>query len=160
VFSASASSFRQHGVAAYAALAVVAFLPKTAITPAAGAESEAIAISDAWVSPAVQAGGNLALSMSIRNEGAAADTLLRVRCPVANFSEKHIVDRGEGAPAMRAVPSIPIAASGTTVLKPDSYHVMLLQTRQTLAVGEVFNCSIVFQKAGTIDVEVKVRGLP
>jgi periplasmic copper chaperone A len=160
VFSAFASIPRQHGVAAFAAIAVVAFLPKTAIAPAASAESEAVAISDAWVSPAEQAGGNVALSMTIKNEGAAVDALLRVRCPIANFSEKHIVDRGEGAPAMRAIPSIPIAATDTTVLKPDSYHVMLLQTRQTLSVGEVFNCAIVFQKAGTIDVEVKVRRLP
>jgi copper(I)-binding protein len=39
-------------------------------------------------------------------------------------------------------------------------HVMLLQTRHTLAAGEGLNCSIVFQKAGTIDTEVKVHGLP
>jgi copper(I)-binding protein len=98
--------------------------------------------------------------MTIKNEADVADALLRVRCPVANFSEKHTVDRGEGSPAMRAIPSIPIAASGTTVLKPDAYHVMLLQTRQMLAAGEAFNCSIVFQKAGTIETEVKVHGLP
>jgi copper(I)-binding protein len=37
---------------------------------------------------------------------------------------------------------------------------MLLQTRQALAVGETFSCSIVFQKAGAIETEVKVHGLP
>jgi periplasmic copper chaperone A len=63
---------------------------------------------------------------------------------------KHTVDR-EGSPPMRAIPSIPIAAGSTTLLKPDAYRVMLLQTRHTLAAGEAFNCSIVFQKAGTID---------
>ena len=61
---------------------------------------------------------------------------------------------------MRAIPSIPIAASSTTVLKPDAYHVMLLQTRQMLAAGEAFSCAIVFQKAGTIETEVKIHGLP
>ena len=79
-----------------------------------------------------QIGGNLALSMTIKNEADTSDTLARVRCPVANFSERHTVDRGEGAPAMRAISSIPIAADSTTVLKPDGYHVMLLQTRQEL----------------------------
>jgi copper(I)-binding protein len=141
------------------ALPVVVLQLGAAITPAHSAGGEAVKISNAWVA-AEQVGGNVALSMTIKNEADVADALLRVRCPVANFSEKHTVDRGEGSPAMRAIPSIPIAASSTTVLKPDAYHVMLLQTRQTLAVGEAFNCSIVFQKAGTIETEVKVHGLP
>jgi copper(I)-binding protein len=108
----------------------------------------------------MQVGGDVALSMTIKNEADVAHALLRVRCPVANLSEKLTVDRGEGSPAMRAIPSIPIAAGSTTVLKPEACYVMLLQTRHTLAAGEAFNCSIVFQKAGTIDMEVKVHGLP
>jgi len=131
-----------------------------AIIPAHSAGGEAVKISDAWVHAATQVGGDVALSMTIKNEADVADALLRVRCQVANFSEKHAVDRVEGFPAMRAILSIPIAAGSTTVLKPDTYHVMLLQTRHTLAAGEAFNCSIVFQKAGTIDTEVKVHGLP
>jgi copper(I)-binding protein len=150
----------QRCVAVFAGAAVVVLHLGAAITAADGAEGEVVKISNAWVHAAEQVGGNVALSMTIRNEADVADALLRARCPVANFSEKHTVDRGEGSPAMRAIPSIPIAASSTTVLKPDAYHVMLLQTRQTLAVGEAFNCSIVFQKAGTIETEVKVHGLP
>ena len=124
-----------------------------------GATDEAVKISQAWVPPAQQ-GGDLPLSMTIKNEADTADTLMRVRCPVANFSEKHIVDRGEGAPAMRAIPAIPIAANSTIVLKPDGYHVMLLQTRQALAEGETFTCAVVFQKAGTIETEVHVSRSP
>jgi len=124
------------------------------------AGSESLKITDAWVPTVEKSGGDVPLLMTIRNESSSPDALIRVRCPVANFSEKHTVDRGEGSPAMRAIPSIPIAASSTTVLKPDAYHVMLLQTRQMLAAGEAFNCSIVFQKAGTIETEVKVHGLP
>jgi hypothetical protein len=71
-----------------------------------------------------------------------------------------MVDRGEGAPAMRTIPSIPIAAGGATVLKADGYHVMLLQTRQPLVAGEKFACSISFQKAGTIETEVNIRKIP
>jgi copper(I)-binding protein len=60
---------------------------------------------------------------------------------------------------MRVIRSIPIAAGGTTVLKQDGYHVMLLQTRQPLAAGEKFTCSIAFEKAGTVETEVSVRTL-
>jgi copper(I)-binding protein len=160
VLSASTLIPNQHRIATFSGAAVAVLQLGAAISPAHGAGSEAIKISDAWVHAAEQVGGNVALSMTIKNEADFADTLLRARCPVANFSEKHTVDRGEGSPAMRAIPSIPIAASSTTVLKPDAYHVMLLQTRQALAAGEAFNCSIVFQKAGTIETEVKVRGSP
>jgi hypothetical protein len=76
------------------------------------------------------------------------------------LTERHTIDRGEGAPAMRMIRSIPIAGGGTTVLKADGYHIMLLQTRQPLAAGEGFKCSIDFQKAGTIETEVNVRTFP
>ena len=151
MFAASALIPNQHCTATFAGAAVVLLHLGAAITPARSAGGDAVKIFDAWVHAAEQVGGNVVLSMTIKNEADVADTLLRVRCPVANFSAEQTVDRGEGSPAMREIPSIPIAARSTTVLKPDAYHVMLLQTRQALAAGEAFNCSIVFQKAETID---------
>ena len=94
--------------------------------------------------------------MTIRNDSSSPDALMRVRCAAANFSEKHTVDRGEGAPAMRAIASIPLAADSTITLKRDGYHVMVLQTRQP-GIGDRFTCLIDFQKAGTIEREVQVR---
>ena len=61
---------------------------------------------------------------------------------------------------MRAISAIPIAAKSTVELKKDGYHIMLLQVRQILAPGATFNCSIVFQKAGTIETEVHVKQAP
>ncbi|WP_334493729.1 copper chaperone PCu(A)C [Bradyrhizobium sp. AZCC 1614] len=98
--------------------------------------------------------------MTIRNDAAEADALLRIRCPFANFAVKHTVDRGEGAPAMREIKSIPIPESKTTELKHDGYHVMLLQTRQKLVDGETFTCAVVFQKGGTKETEVQVSRTP
>ena len=114
-------------------------------------------VSNARVHAAERTGVDLPLLMTIKNDAGAPDALLRVRCPFANFSEKHTVDRGEGAPAMRAISSIPIAAGNTLELKPDGYHIMLLQTRQQLAEGEIFTCSVVFQKASSIETEVRVH---
>jgi periplasmic copper chaperone A len=158
VFAACLLIPTHHRIATFGGAAAVVLQLGAAINPARGAGGEAVRISDAWVPAAEQTGGNVVLSMTIKNEAEVADALLRVRCPVANFSAKHTVDRGEGS--LHAIPSIPIAAGSTTVLKPDAYHVMLLQTRHTLCAGEAFNCSIVFQKAGTLETEVKVQGLP
>lgn len=121
------------------------------------AAGELLQISDAWTPPADRVGVDLPLLMTVRNDAESADALVRVRCPVANFAEKHTVDRGEGAPAMRPISAIPIAGKSTVELKKDGYHVMLLQARQVLAPGSTFSCSVVFQKAGTIETEVHVK---
>ena len=111
--------------------------------------------------PAADAQGlDVPLLMTVENDANEPDVLLRVNCPFANFAEKHIVDRGEGTPAMRAIRSIPVPANKAIVLKPDSYHVMLLQTRQALNDGETLVCTIVFEKAGTLETEVHVTRSP
>lgn len=121
---------------------------------------EGLTLSDAWVPAAPEVGRDIPLLITIKNETTAPEALMRVRCPIANFSERHTVDRGEGAPAMRSIPNIPVAAGSTLVLLPTSYHVMLLQTREPLEPGKRFTCTIVFQKAGSIETEVEVRKSP
>jgi periplasmic copper chaperone A len=130
------------------------------LTPGFAAAGDALQVMSARVPASDEIGIDLPLLMTIRNDAAEADAILRVRCPFANFSEKHTVDRGEGAPAMREVKSIPIPENKTVELKRDGYHVMLLQTRQKLVDGETFRCAIVFQKAGTKETEVQVSRMP
>jgi periplasmic copper chaperone A len=128
--------------------------------PVVGAQTEGLVVSDAWVPAVDEVGRDVPLLAAIRNEAEVPDALMRIRCPVANFFEKHTVDRGEGAPAMRPISAIPIPAGATVVLKPSEYHLMLLQIRQPLAAGERFKCTLVFQKAGAIETEVEVRRSP
>jgi periplasmic copper chaperone A len=130
------------------------------LTPAFAAAGDALQVTNARVPVSDQIGIDLPLVMTVRNDAAEADALLRVRCPFANFAAKHTVDRGEGAPAMREIKTIPIPENKTTELKRDGYHVMLLQTRQKLVDGETFTCAVVFQKAGTKETEVQVSRTP
>jgi periplasmic copper chaperone A len=131
-----------------------------ALTPGFVAAGDALQVTNARVPASDEIGIDLPLLMTIRNDAAVADAILRVRCPFANFSVKHTVDRGEGAPAMREVKSIPVPENKTIELKPDGYHVMLLQTRQKLADGETFTCAVVFQNAGTRETEVQISRTP
>jgi periplasmic copper chaperone A len=131
-----------------------------ALTPGFVAAGDALQVTNARVPASDEIGIDLPLLMTIRNDAAVADAILRVRCPFANFSVKHTVDRGEGAPAMREVKSIPVPENRTIELKPDGYHVMLLQTRQKLADGETFTCAVVFQNAGTRETEVQISRTP
>lgn len=130
------------------------------LVPGSAAAADTLQVTNARVPASDQVGVDLPLLMTIRNDGAEADAISRVRCPIANFSEKHTVDRGEGGLAMRAVKSIPIPENKTVELSRDGYHVMLLQTRQKLVDGEKFTCAVVFQNAGTKETEVQVSRTP
>lgn len=141
-------------------LAIGLLVAELSLFPGFAAAADALQVTNAHVYASDETGIDIPLLMTVRNDASEADALLRVRCPFANFSERHTVDRGEGAPAMRAVKSIPVLENKTTEFKPDGYHVMLLQTRQKLAVGETFTCAITFQKAGTKETEVQVLKKP
>src|SRR5262245_40295363 len=79
------------------------------LTSGFAAAADTLQVTNARVPASDQSGIDLPLVMTIRNDAAEADALLRVRCPFANFAVKHTVDRGEGAPAMREIKSIPIS---------------------------------------------------
>lgn len=115
-----------------------------------------IEISNAWTPASAQARVDTPVYMTIVNRGDGPDSLLRVRCPVADFAEKHVTDRGEGGFAMREVKAIAISGGATVILAPRASHLMLLHTTQTLQPGTTFTCSVVFQKAGAVAVDVTV----
>jgi copper(I)-binding protein len=156
---AASRAHGRHGSIAIFAVSAL-FAAWLGVAPAFADGGSMLEVSDARVPASDEIGTDLPLVMTIRNDAAEPDAILRVRCPFVNFSEKHTVDRGEGAPAMRAVKSIPIPENKTIELKRDGYHVMLLQTRQKLVDGETFTCAVVFQKAGTKETEVQVSRTP
>lgn len=115
-----------------------------------------VAVAKAWVEPTDVVGGEAVLSMTVTNDGADADALIRAACPFANFSEKRTIDHGEGAPAKRAIPNIPLPPHTAVTMKETGYHVALLQVRERLVEGATFTCSLRFRNAGSMDVEVRV----
>lgn len=136
---------------------IVGALALAAQCSTAALAGNVLTVSDAWVPATESIGADIPLLMTIANPSAEADALLRVRCPFVNFSERHTVDYGEGAPSMRAIPSIPVPGGATTVLTTKAFHVMLLQTREPLTAGQVQTCSVTFRNAGTQDIEVRVQ---
>jgi periplasmic copper chaperone A len=137
-------------------LQTIRWSPLALLLAAGAADAGDIAIADAWTPPSAEVGSNAVVGMVVTNEGADADALVRVSCPISNFSEKRQIDLGEGAPSAREIREIPIAAKSKTVLNRDGYHLVLLQTREALKEGDEFQCSISFKKAGKLEVQVHV----
>lgn len=117
-------------------------------------------VSGAWVPPAEETGADVPLYLTVENPGGAPDALLRVRCPVAHFTEKRTVDKGEGGTAHREVNSIPVPADASLRFEPEGFHVVLLQTTQPLRPGDTFSCALSFKEAGRQEVEVRVGDGP
>jgi periplasmic copper chaperone A len=138
------------------ARAMLKLTPLAALLAAGTAEANDIAVTDAWTPPNAEIGSDAVLGMVVTNDGAEPDALVRVSCPVANFSEKRQIDIGEGGKSAREVHDIPIAPKSKAILNREGFHVALLQTRQELVEGDEFQCSVSFRRAGTIQVQVRV----
>ena len=138
------------------ASAMLKLAPLAALLAAGTAEANDIAVTDAWTPPNAEIGSDAVLGMVVTNDGAEPDALVRVSCPVANFSEKRQIDIGEGGKSAREVHDIPIAPKSKAILNREGFHVVLLQTRQELVEGDEFQCSVSFRRAGTIQVQVRV----
>jgi hypothetical protein len=130
--------------------------PLAWLIAAGAAQADDIAISDSWTPPNAELGSDAVLGMIVTNDGADPDALVRVSCPVANFSEKRQIDIGEGGKSARAIRDIPIAAKSKVVLNGAGFHVALLQTRRKLERGEEFPCSVSFRRSGAVQVQVRV----
>ena len=58
---------------------------------------------------------------------------------------------------MRRVEGIALGAGKSVVLKPGGYHVMLMQLKQPLKEGDLVKLTLVFEKAGPIEVDATVE---
>jgi copper(I)-binding protein len=136
--------------------AALKLAPLAWLLAAGAAQADGVVVSDAWTPPNGEVGSDVVLGMVVTNDAADADALVRVSCPVANFSERRQIDIGEGGKSARAIHDIPIAAKSKVVLNGAGFHVALLQTRQELVQGEEFQCSVSFRRAGVVQVQVRV----
>jgi len=142
--------------------ALVAFLllliPGTVI--AADYKIGALEIDSPWArataSTAPAGGGYL----TIVNKGTTADRLVTVRSPVAQAAAIHEMKMDGNIMRMRELDKgLEIPAGGTVTLAPSGFHVMLMGLKEPLKQGTKVPLTLVFEKAGSIDVELSVEGL-
>lgn len=95
---------------------------------------------------------------TLKNQGTAADRLLGVSTPRAQKSELHTHVHQNGLMKMQRVPAVEIPAKGEVAFQPGGNHVMLFGLKQPLKAGEQFPLTLEFEKAGKVEVQVKVEG--
>ena len=116
-----------------------------------------ITIDDPWARPGFQ-GDNSAIYLVINNSTEQGDGLIGASSDVANLTEIHLSKMdAEGTMTMERQDLIGIPAGETVILEPGGLHVMLMNLVNDLNVGDKFDLTLKFQRAGDIVFEVEVK---
>jgi copper(I)-binding protein len=96
----------------------------------------------------------------ITNTGTAPDRLIGGSADVAPTFEVHEMTMENGVAKMRPVKGgLEIKPGETVELKPGSFHVMFVALKKPLASGDHITGTLVFEKAGTINIEYDVQAM-
>ena len=95
--------------------------------------------------------------LKITNTGAEADRLIGGSLPIAASVEVHEMSMTDGVMKMRKLEKgLEIKPGQTVELKPGGYHIMFMGLREGLKQGQPVKGTLVFEKAGTVEVEYLV----
>jgi uncharacterized protein YcnI/copper(I)-binding protein len=98
--------------------------------------------------------------LTVTNNGKEPDRLVSATTAVADHAEIHEMSMTDGVMKMRPLPDgLTIKPGETVALKPGGYHMMFMGLKQPLKQGETMKATLVFEKAGKLDVNFKVGGL-
>ncbi len=112
--------------------------------------------SRATPSTAPSAGGFLTLA----NKGDVADRLIAIESPAAKQTEIHEMKMDGAVMRMRELENGVVLPPGQTIeLKPGGYHVMFMGLKAPFVKDQKVPATLVFEKAGRIDVEFQVDAL-
>ncbi len=107
--------------------------------------------------PSAPAGGGF---LTITNTGSTPDRLVSARSPVANLVQVHEMKMDGSVMRMREVENgLEIPAGKSVTLAPGGYHLMMMGLKAPLKQGTQVPVTLVFEKAGPLDVELNVEGL-
>jgi hypothetical protein len=127
---------------------------------ALGAQAQTT-VKDPWVRGTVA--GQKATGMFAQITSASGGKLVSAASPVAGVVEIHEMAMDGNVMKMRAVPGLELPAGKPVELKPGGYHVMLMDLKQELKVGETVPVTLVIEGAGgkreSIELKAPVKPL-
>jgi hypothetical protein len=129
-------------------------------TAAAPIRAGALAIEQPW-SRATPGGARVAGGYArIANTGREPDRLVGGSLAVAGGFEMHESSETGGVARMRALErGVEIKPGETVELRPGGLHVMFVDLKEPLREGQAIRGTLVFERAGTVEVTFQVRGI-
>jgi copper(I)-binding protein len=120
-----------------------------------------ITVKDPWVRGTVA--NQKATGMFAQITSTLGGKLVSASSPAAGVVEIHEMVMDGNVMKMRAIPSLELPAGKSVDLKPGGYHVMLMDLKKELKVGEIVPATLVIEgadkKRETIEVKAIVKPL-
>ena len=117
-------------------------------------------ISQPWTratAPTAKAGGGF---VTITNKGTTPDRLIAARSTVSDKVEIHEMKMDGNVMRMRELDKgLEIPPGATVELKPGGYHIMFMELKAPFAKDTKIPVTLVFEKAGSIDIELAVQAI-
>lgn len=142
--------------AALAAMLLSAMLFWTGLPGMARAADPTIEVTAAFARASAGPMPMGAAYLTIRNTGKTDDRLLSIETPASDRAELHTHVMTDGVARMTKVDGLTIPAGAAVTLKPGGDHLMLMGLAAPLEQGERFPMRLIFENAGTVEVEVPV----
>jgi periplasmic copper chaperone A len=142
-------------------IAVLLSLAVALAPPAAMAHShkkKALEIVHPWTPAMVEANvANIPVYMKLKNGGTASERLLSATTPLADKVEL-IEPKAQGSVMLpTVVAALGVPAGGELVLSADGPHLLLGGVKKRLNAYDSFKITLVFEKAGRMEIEVMVE---
>lgn len=139
-----------------AAMAAFMLLAASTLPVSAGDTMQShIKITNVWTKASI--GVNGAAYATIENHGSEMDRLVAVETDVAGKAEIHTHLMEDGVMKMRRIRAIEVHPGAPAILKPGGDHLMLFKVKKKWVEGEEMPLTLVFEKAGRIDVVAPVK---
>jgi copper(I)-binding protein len=120
----------------------------------------AIEIGHPWARATAQTAPTGGAFLTLTNKGDTPDRLIAVRSPAADRVQVHEMKMDGNIMRMRELEhGLEIPAGGTVTLAPGGFHLMMMGLKTPLAKDTKVPLTLVFEKAGSIDVELAVEGM-
>jgi periplasmic copper chaperone A len=115
-----------------------------------------IVIEQAWARATTPSAKTGATYLAIRNSGSQPDRILSMEAPVMSHAVAHQTRQEGNVSRMSEAGPLSVPPGGTLEMKPGGTHIMLMDLKDGLKLGQQFPLTITFEKAGTVGVPVKV----
>ncbi|EWY42475.1 copper(I)-binding protein [Skermanella stibiiresistens SB22] len=143
----------KHSVIAGAAALVLAFV---ASAHAEMAKVGDLVIEQAWARATTPSAKTGATYLSVRNTGPESDSILSMETPVASHAMAHQTRQENDVSRMSEAGPLSVPPGGALEMKPGGTHIMLMDLGGGLRLGQQFPLTITFEKAGKVEIPVKV----
>jgi hypothetical protein len=124
--------------------------PPAAVPNVAASAAPLVQLTDAWIRATVAGQSGSGAFMKITSP--KASRLVAISTPVAGVAQVHEMKMDGNVMTMRALTDGLVLPAGKTVeLKSGSFHVMLMDLKQTLVAGSTVPLTLVFKDAAGLE---------